>query len=119
MYTRSYFGDSQDRLNLPTGYDGTAFADKEEGRVYESDEATTLLQGEERSEQTFAPISSGGIPLLSGLFGNGGIFPKINLKIPQIGVEEILILATAAFLIFSKSGDLECAIILLLLLLIN
>ena len=119
MYTRSYFGESQDRLNIPQGYDGTAFVEKEEDGAYESDEATTIRQAEERSEEAFAPISSGGIPLLSGLFGNGGIFPKINLKIPQIGVEEILILATAAFLIFSKSGDLECAIILLLLLLIN
>lgn len=119
MYTRSYFGDGQDRLSIPQGYDGTAFVEKEEDRVYENNESTKDPEIEERSEEAFAPLSTGNIPLLSGLFGSGGIFPKINLKIPQIGVEEILILATAAFLIFSKSGDFECAVILLLLLLIN
>ena len=37
----------------------------------------------------------------------------------NIGTEEILIIATAAFLFFSKGGDRECALILLLLLFIN
>ena len=59
------------------------------------------------------------MPFLSGIFGDGGLLGGLNLKMPKIGTEEILILATAAFLFFSKDGDKESAIILLLLLLIN
>ena len=47
--------------------------------------------------------------------GFGGSFPK--MRMPEIHGEEILIIALAAFLFFSKSGDKESAFMLLLLLL--
>ena len=39
-----------------------------------------------------------------------------KFSLQKIGTEEILIIATAAFLFFAKEGDKECAIMLLLLL---
>ena len=112
MYSRSYYAEDTSRVALPGNYNGTAFMEQsteeetfteplEEKTVEASRQDHGLLGGFER------------MPLLSAFFGSGG------LKMPSIGVEEILILATAAFLFFSKDGDKESAIILLLLLLIN
>ena len=107
MYTRSYYPDGG-KMNLPDNYDGTAFVD-------ESAESPERHQEQSQACEN-TPCSSAEplrIPFLSSLFGTGGI------HIPQIGIEEILILATAAFLFFSKDGDKESAIILLLLLLVS
>ena len=48
--------------------------------------------------------------------GEGDGYGRFSL--PKIGKEEILIIAMAAFLLFSKDGDKECAIMLILLLLV-
>lgn len=116
MYSRSYYADDASRVALPENYDGTAFMEREPEEV---EEVAFVEQAEEKAVEASRHNDgfSGGplkIPLLSGLFGTDG-----GLKLPTIGVEEILILATAAFLFFSKDGDKESAIILLLLLLIN
>ena len=109
MYTRNYY--ETDESTAPNGYDGIAMR-KEEREPYYGNEAT----------EAFAPApvnepKSGGVEgLLSGLFG------KLHIGIPsldKIGYEEILILGVAAFLLFSADGDKECALLLLLLLLIN
>ena len=42
----------------------------------------------------------------------------LGLSLPSFSTEDILIIATAAFLFFSKGGDKECAIMLLLLIFI-
>ncbi len=71
----------------------------------------------------------GGGGLFGGLFGGGSLFGGGALSslfssggvksfISKIGTEEILIIATALFLFLSKEGDKECAIMLLLLLLV-
>ena len=60
-----------------------------------------------------------GIPFLSGLFGGGNIPFLSSVKMPRIGIEEILIIGAALLMFFSKNGDKECAIILALLLFIN
>ena len=124
MYTRSYYPEGTDRVNIPENYDGTAFMErKEEKEIDEASEVSFIEPSEVSSPkkplQDTEPTSFGfgKIPLLSGLFG-GGVSP-LNLKMPKIGTEEILILAAAAFLFFSKNGDRESAVILLLLLLIN
>ena len=116
MYSRSYYAEDTSRVALPGDYNGTAFMDQpseetlqfieppEEKAVEASNQGHGLLGGFEK------------IPFLSAFFGPGW---SGGLKMPTIGVEEILIIATAAFLFFSKDGDKESAIILLLLLLIN
>ena len=109
MYSRSYYPEDT-HPPLPDGYDGVAFS---EG----IDNITTDNQPSQ--EQKEAVPTSGGASILSGLFGSGGLFGIEGIKMPKIGTEEILIIATAAFLLFSKNGDKECAIILLILLFIN
>ena len=96
MYTRSY--NDTEHPGLPPHYDGTAFSE---------------MQPEQAREEVIAcesePVGAG---VLSGLFG-GDILGKI--KMPELRTEEILLLAAAAFLFFSKDGDKECAILILLL----
>lgn len=125
MYSRSYYPESPERLSLPENYDGTAFMERNDT------EAAPDVAESSVSENTEIPVHKnidsgnglfsglGNIPLLSGLFDKGGLLGGLGLKMPNIGTEEILILATAAFLFFSKNGDRECALILLLLLFIN
>ena len=128
MYSRSYSAD-RPGASLPGGYNGCAFG--EEKRCENFEEPLTALGCEaerenescdekfEAKEACASPGSHGGF--LSGLFDSvfGSFRGGLNLKFPKIGVEEILIIATALFLLFSKEGDTECAILLFLLLLIN
>ena len=119
MYSRSDYADEATRVSLPENYDGTAFME----RVPEEITEVAFIEPEkekivEASSQNDGLVGGfGKIPILSSLFGQGTGLG--SLKMPSIGVEEILILATAAFLFFSKDGDKESALILLLLLLIN
>ena len=109
MYSRSYYTEDT-HPSLPDGYDGVAFSERTE-------DIPTDYQP--HPEQNEAVPTSGSASILSGLFGKGGLFGIEGIKMPKIGTEEILIIATAAFLLFSKNGDKECAIILLILLFIN
>ena len=106
MYTRSY-SDKESPVSIPENYDGTAFG--ENTKDFESEEA-------------FSPLTNKFS--LKSLFPEGGIlgslkksFPRISS--PKIGTEEILLAALALYLFLSKDGDKECAVILLILLLIN
>ncbi len=125
MYSRSYYPEGE-RVSLPENYDGTAFMERNEAANEEaapevsfSESAETpVFKSDEGHESTRASAPFG-LPILSGLFGKGGMLGGLGLRMPNIGTEEILILATAAFLFFSKNGDRECALILLLLLFIN
>ena len=109
MYSRSYYPEDT-HPSLPDGYDGVAFSDRIE------DIPTDVRPQPDQNE---AVPTSGGASILSGLFGKGGLFGIEGIKMPKIGTEEILIIATAAFLLFSKNGDRECALILLFLLFVN
>ena len=122
MYTRSYTDDIGEIL-IPEKYGGTSFTQSAVG-----DDRTESTEGarnpwekadihtdqndtQEDNVQTSAtPTRSPGLGFLSGLFKNG------NFSLQKIGKEEILIIATAVFLLLSKEGDKECAIMLLLLL---
>lgn len=125
MYSRSYYPEGQDRLNLPENYDGTAFMERQAVSEPVIEEVSfgekKEVYPEERAEPTAGRVNHGfgNIPILSGLFDKGGLLGGLGLSMPNIGTEEILILATAAFLFFSKSGDRECALLLLLLIFIN
>ena len=127
MYSRSYYPEAQERPTLPENYDGTAFMERQEHQQNEGPAEVSFIESTDNAtdepvfNRTDGSILSGlgRSPLLSGLFSKDGFLGGIGLTMPNIGTEEILILATAAFLFFSKSGDRECAIILLLLLFIN
>lgn len=116
MYSRSFYPDQNERLSIPENYDGTALIESQQHNSEDlSEVSVNTADSAEVSANTTANL--GKASLLSSLFGSTGL--NFGLKMPKIGVEEILIIATAAFLFFSKDGDRECAIMLALLLLIN
>ncbi len=123
MYSRSYYPDGSVKVTPPENYDGTAFTEKALPPSSDAAEVSFAENYEEKQpksrDEESVLTSLGKTPFLSGIFGEGGLLGGLNLKMPKIGTEEILIIATAAFLFFSKDGDKESAIILLLLLLIN
>ena len=113
IYTRSY-GIGEESLRLPPeNYDGTAFSDRERREDCPSAEA------EPASAPCHGHTGHGGcqspfrIPLLGNLFGGGDGF------LSSISTEELLIIGLALFLLLSKDGDMECALMLLLLLFIR
>ena len=131
MYTRPY--DERIGIVIPESYSGTALRDGE-AKVDEPDalETSTGASSEQRnpwekdsihskdSEENRDSEPAGSF--LSRLpFGNlfGGILGNGKFGLQKIGTEEILIIATAAFLLFSKDGDKECAIMLILLLFLS
>lgn len=113
MYSRNYYSDEISKHAPPDNYNGTAFIEappEPQENAYPPED--TVVSGFPREEKPSSIFS--GIPILSSLFGSDD-----GPRLENIGIEEILIIATAAFLFFSKDGDKECAIILLLLLFIN
>ena len=123
MYTRTYKSDESETV-IPEHYDGNAFT-----KPCEKDAAPAYMpfaapQFEEKAESE--PVGSGftlssireKLPFksISSLFN----FAKDGEKKSfSFGTEEILICAAALYMFFSKSGDKECAIMLLILLFIN
>lgn len=122
MYSRNYFRDTDAQPTLPENYSGTALA--EEAREYIDEEeqsapvsaVTDEAQGDNKSDESVSAFSSffRGESPIAKLFSSGGIKSFIS----GIGTEEILIIAAAALLFFSKEGDRECAVMLLILLFI-
>lgn len=121
MYTRSY--DNNLGIVIPESYNGTTF--REEPKVDESIGGCTSAEEArcaENSEDIHSDKSAKSEPvgafisriIPKGFLGN--FLKNDNFGLQKIGTEEILIIATAAFLLFSKDGDKECAIMLLLLL---
>ncbi len=134
MYSRSYIG-TEAVGAVPEGYDGVAIREPEihekldtgtpntENHTAEPPPILNPWEEEKREKVETKDESVGAFSLLGGSLGNlfGGVrLPFLSsIKIPKIGTEEILILAVAAYLLFSKDGDKECAIILLLLLFVT
>ena len=119
-YSRSYQTLDDEAIKIPEGYDGNAFRQESEPIGDVKDTAV--------KDSPTEPVGAFGGGMGDGLFslfdkfpvgkifsGLGGSLPK--LRMPEIHGEEILIIALAAFLFFSKSGDKESAFMLLLLLL--
>lgn len=126
MYSRSYYTETSERVSPPENYDGTAFMERPQENATDAAEVSfiddTIIsmnegRGEKNEESVFTGVSR--MPFFSSLFAKGGILGDLGFKMPKIGTEEILIIATAAFLFFSKNGDKESALILLLLLFIS
>ena len=101
MYTGSYTGDGE--VRIPEGYNGTML----------NEEAAPVMC-EEAPREARNPQS-----ILAGLFRKDSFLNIPILKELHIGIEEILILATALFLFSSRNGDKECALMLLLLLFVK
>ncbi|MBQ8720163.1 MAG: hypothetical protein IJY65_03935 [Clostridia bacterium] len=121
-YSRSYEKVEDEVIKIPDGYDGNAFRQ-------ESEPVSHITQPQNPPPEETEPAGAFGDSRSDGLFSlfdkfpigkifsglGGGVLPKF--KMPEIHGEEILIIALAAFLFFSKGGDKESAIMLLLLLL--
>ena len=125
MYTRSY-GDELSDIIIPEKYGGTSFTQgipgeekKDIGSTYknpwEADEIHST-SSDKIEDGAMASATPSKLPFIGFL---SGIFKNESLSLQKIGKEELLILATAAFLFFSREGDKECAIMLLLLLFIS
>ena len=119
MYTRTY--DDNRGILIPESYGGTALYDgvaiqtgKDEEESGAQEAESVLTEGHldnAKDAQTFSLFSKLHLPdFLTKTFKNS------NFGLQKIGIEEILIIGTATFLFFSKDGDRECAIMLLLLL---
>ena len=129
MYTRPYNDDGHG-IVIPESYGGTLLRENE--RPVEVKEASHRQDNESNMKNPWeaeesAPVkevhnevdSVEAFSFLSRLpFGNllTNIGKNGKFSLQKIGTEEVLIIATAAFLFFAKDGDKECAIMLLLLL---
>ena len=121
MYTRNFYQD-EEHMRIPENYDGTAMLERKVGGddMINKDDSFSQVkispgykeQVEGKSNNYEQSNAKEEIPVFKNLFSK-----DLNLGslIPTLGTEELLILALAAFLFFSKSGDKECALILLFL----
>ena len=120
MYSRSY-EKTPPGVNLPNDYCGTALLESthaeedqlsSQSRIDEEDAITTSAQG-----------TNGGIfsSVLSRIRGVelGGFVERGKLLLQDLGTEEILIISVALILFFSRERDIECGLMLLLLLFIG
>ena len=125
MYSRSFY--PTEISAPPENYNGTAFS--EPAPVFEAPTPEPLPVTEEsvsaasddviKNSKKAEPTGLFNLPILSGLFGSSGAGGTLSGLFSNIGIEEILIIAVAAFLFFSKDGDSECAILLILLLFVK
>ena len=139
MYSRSYFTGNTD-INVPENYDGVAFSQdtaheeikipkiepvKNEIKFSPKDEeceSKSTPDREDFCESCDAEANRGGIfgfdikGTLSSLFSGS----KLSRFIPKdFGIEEILLIGLALFLLFSPDHDIECALLLLALIFIR
>ncbi len=129
MYTRSYYDNEGVAHTLSGNYDGTALREEPPELPRPSptrDEGASLKAETKRSPADIDPEPeqvaeecNARQDKPSGFFGYiqrafDGILPKKFLP-DKFGLEELLIIGLAAYLFFTKSGDKEFAIMLLLL----
>ena len=104
MYTRD-FGAADTETAIPEAYCGNLFS--EEKRVLHNDEET-----EEKEDH-------GILSVFRAFKEKPFDFKKLPFFKKGFGTEELILLGIAAFLFFSKDGDKECALILILTLFLN
>ena len=130
MYTRSYFSEDK-KIEIPENYDGTAFAEKDIVSNEQGKENISIAEKIEERDTEEAMAKSSKIPFYSALkrlplknvlnllpFSFLGT-DKDHGNVRVFGTEEILISAVALYLFFSRDGDVECAIMLIILLFIR
>ena len=108
MYMRSY-GAEEERMPLPSGYDGTAF--EKEINEKAAEDVAEALAPEEKTEEA-------GLSLKLPFFKGFGTFKGIKLPF-DLGGEDLVLLGLALLLFFTKDGDRECALMIALLLFIR
>jgi hypothetical protein len=107
MYAQVY---KEPTLTIPESYGGTALLEENEEKQF-------VPEPTEESAEASAFCDTGRhIPLLNQA---KGWLSGVGMHIPKIGIEEILIIAVAAFLFFSDEKDITTAILLLALLFID
>lgn len=125
MYTRSYFAE-ESKSAVPENYDGNAFPKAQTNEPAAEEVTNPFIPprfDEGREEETVNKSSFGVSSIMEKLpiKNLSSIFPFLkgghNGKF-DFGTEEILICAAALYMFFSKNGDKECAIMLLILLFI-
>ena len=138
MYSRAYQLE-EGKISIPKNYDGNAFREEKDYEPIAKDDVCDIsaevserrdniedcvsLREEASGEAHQRKSADGGIfaSIFKGKrtssfidylpFFKGGRF--------DVGTEEILLVAISLFLLFSKDGDKECAIMLLLLLFVK
>ena len=140
MYSRSYSQD-KDGISIPESYAGVAFREPEAPEIPEDAPRSLAKSADIRFTSPEPPdpkltASSKPEPEESEeVVATGGFLSSLMDKLPiknifssfdigkmglfKIGTEEILIIGLALFLFLSRDGDKECAVLLLLLLLIR
>ena len=128
MYSRIYSEEDGGRVKIPEKYDGTSMLSVSKAPSLSFDDIPPCHPTKiPKDEPTFIPVPeeeecsaeaeevSVGNPLLSFLgLGSGGLFGNLPFTkyIGNIGREEIIILAIALLLLFSKGGDKWCALLI-------
>ena len=123
MYTRTYFTGS-DKLSIPENYDGNAFresaaADSAASLDSQSSDNTVLEKENENHDKASAVSSFFERLPFKNFFS---VLPKKSFfngeekLFKNFGYEELLIALLTLYMFFSKEGDKECAVMLLLLL---
>lgn len=106
MYTRDFYQDEQ-RITIPENYDGTLLSKEVPSAKEESEHVSKMVENKESVPSWFEKIQ------LNKLFPS---FPRFFKKEFTFGSEELIIIGVIAFLVFTKSADIECILILAALL---
>ena len=130
MYSRSYTKD-EGRIKLPDNYNGTALLSHEDPApevIYTEPKRREIKIGvkpeveiEEDTPEVeclCAKEKDEGEGFLGGILNKIGSLFDLH-RFPKLELEDILLIALAAFLFLSKNGDKECALMLIILVFIN
>ena len=112
MYQRSY----PEGYTIPEHYSGIAI---EECPLCEEEGEAVAVHSVPTTEEECVPCGCGGRGHTALLDKAKGFLSKLPFHLPKFEGEDFLILGVAALLFFSKDGDKECALLLLLLLFIG
>ena len=127
MYSGNYPKD-ETNIRIPENYNGTSLFDtlSDVSHKSENTASDSLPPPKDISdtEQVFGykdrdtDCGGGSDGFLGGILDRF-LGKNFKVAIPKFEAEELLILGLAIFLFFSKNGDKECAIMLLILIFIN
>ena len=132
MYTRPY-SDEGHGIIIPESYGGTLLKDNDylnentSPKEEINDEAKGKNPWEQREDTEEDTVHTSGDSTETFSIFSRLPFAKyipnslknVNFSFQKIGTEEIILIAAAAFLFFTKNGDKECAIMLILLLFLS
>lgn len=115
MYSRSY-GNQSPAMGVPNDYGGTALL--EDVHTEPAEEPTTAADNADTVEVGASPEHGSGISSWLSRLTRGNLLGGSSF-LEHFGTEEILIIAAALVLLLSPERDIECALMLLVLLFIG